>query len=202
MKSPTRTLLTVGLAGLLCGGCSRKENDSPATATPPQPATQPALAAPVPAPAATLSHAAPAVLTPALLAVVAQVESDYQTAKDLYGKIAVLNRIDEVPPAAAGEALWRIFFTEQDVELREEVLNSLLDVEGEDQLKLDLLAAALQREQPQPVRLTAIDMLVDLVNPQAISILQNHLADPDQEIREAVADAVEDLQLVDTPQPQ
>lgn len=181
------TLMTLMLTG--CGKPPASPDNSAATA--------PAATRLEPLPGASQSPTSltptgsvatsPPVATPS----VAELESRYLAARDLYSKLLVLNHLPELPAAEALAMLTRLFEQEEDAELRAELLFSLLDIEGEVAGKLDLLALAIQPNQPYSVRITAIDLLVELNHEEGIAILQNFLTDPDPEIRQAVADAVE-----------
>lgn len=124
-------------------------------------------------------------------AVVADLETQYLAARDLYNKLLVLNKLPELPAPEALAMLARLFEQEEDPELRAELLYSILDVEGEMFAKLSLLALAIQSNQSHSVRITAIDLLVELNHEEGIAILQNFLTDPEPEIRQAVNGAIE-----------
>ncbi len=172
---------------LILTGCSRQE--PPAVES--SPATTPALT-PTPAPVTpTATPTNPAAKPPPVE--IGTLEQEYVRTDDIYTKLTVLTQIPDADPAAALGMLTRLFEQEDDPELREELLQSIHDIEGQSQAKLDFLTIALQPIQPETVRLTAIDLLVSLGHPDAIPILQNFLADPSPDIRQAIADAVEQL---------
>ncbi len=174
----------MALTGLLIiTGCSRREEPATKPVAPPVPVAPSGLP-PLPTPTNTVAK------TPVEVGVL---EQEYVRSQDLYTKLTVLTQIPEADPAAALGMLMRLFEQEEDNEMREELLQSLHDIEGQTQAKLDFLTIALQPVQPETVRLTALDLLVDVGHPDAIPILQNFLADPSPEIRQAVEDAVEQL---------
>jgi HEAT repeat protein len=145
-------------------------------------------AAPPPPPAA-----APVTQAPDDEAVAAELEIEYLAAPDLYGKLQVLSDLVDAPPAAAVDVLGRLFYYEEETEVREEILHSLLDVDGQGEAKRRLLEEAIQPDLPRSLRLTAIDLLAELGDKQALPALQKMLADPDQEVRQAIDDAMNDL---------
>lgn len=124
-------------------------------------------------------------------AAVAERETKYLAARDLYNKLLVLNHLPELPATEALAMLVRLFEQEDDPELRAELLDSITDVHGETAAKLDLLPLAIQPDQPFSVRIPAIDLLVELNHEEGLAIPQNFLTDPDPEIRQAVNDAIE-----------
>jgi hypothetical protein len=140
--------------------------------------------------------------TPAQLAAqVRQEESDYHNTLDFQKRVAILYNLSSVESPETIDAVGRLFLTEQDKELKIELLNSMKDIEGENDKKLTILSAAIRADQPQDVRLEAIDGMTNMEDKRAIQVLQGALNDPDQEIREAAQDAIEQLQE-DTTQPQ
>ncbi len=129
---------------------------------------------------------------PALTAV-EQLEIAYLSTRDLYTKIQIMSELSDSTPAAAVEVIGRLFDFEQDTELREELLVSLMDVDGELDAKRELLEEALDPDLPEPVRLTAIDHLIGLGDKRSLPALQKYVADPSQEVRRAIEDALNEL---------
>ena len=166
MNRPAILLLLVGLVG-----CHDRAPAPPATgpATPP-PAT------------------ATGRLSPAL-----DLELAYLSTRDLYKKIEIMEALTEVAPAEGVLVFGRLFYFEEDPELREELLYSLMDIPGATDAKRALLEEALQPGLPAGVRFMAIDLLVELGDSRAATALQEQLADPDQQIRQAVEEALQDL---------
>lgn len=179
----------IALAVLLLTGCGNPPAPpDPSTATTPavtrlEPLPDTPQTAPATSPTGIVHKSATAAL--------AELETKYLAARDLYNKLLVLNQLPELPAAEALAVLARLFEQEDDAELRAELLYSIHDVDGEVAAKLDLLALAIQPNQPYSVRITAIDLLVELNHEEGIAILQNFLTDPDPEIRQAVNDAIE-----------
>ena len=74
------------------------------------------------------------------------------------------------------------------------MLNSLFDIEGQDDKTAALLAAGVATNQPKDVRDAAIDALGDIEAKRAVPILQSILSDPDEDIREHAKDVIEQVQ--------
>ena len=139
--------------------------------------------------------------TAQLVAQVRQAESDYHNTPDFQKRVVILYNLSSVESPETIDAVGRLFLNEQDKELKIELLNSLTDIEGENDKKLTILSAAIRADQPKDVRSEAIDGMTNMEDKRAIQVLQGLLNDPDQEIREAAQDAIEQLQE-DTAQPQ
>jgi type IV secretory pathway VirB10-like protein len=211
--------ITLAAVALVTGGCSKKETEStgpsspaettvggaetprPAHSTPPPPvaitpATPPTLTAPSTPPAVPPSAQEE---TPAQLAAqVQQLESTYFNTPDLQKRVAMIYELTSIESPATIDAVGRLFVNEKDQELKIELVNSLSDIDGENDKKLNILTAAIRGDQPKDVRSEAIDALVDTEDKRAIQMLQPLLKDTDEEIREAAQDGIEQLQ-VDTP---
>ncbi len=123
----------------------------------------------------------------------AQYTAQYLNATDLRGKIKSMLEASRVGGIEAIMALGQMFQSEQDVELREEILETLMFIPGHDVDKLSLLAVAAAQNQPQSVRETAIDLMIDLGSPNAIQVLQGLLDDKNPLIREAAEDAIREI---------
>jgi hypothetical protein len=211
-----KLFLATGLAAvvLMVAGCSQKES---ATTPPPSPSVAPTAEkseAPTPAPLAPapsvdvkppISAKMPvptAVIppvtqeeTPAQLAAqVRQLEGEYYNTPDFQKRVVIIYNLSSVESPATIDAISRLFLNEQDTELKVELVNSLTDIDGENDKKLTILSGAIRPEQPKDVRLEAIDALADTEDKRAIQVLQGLLNDPDEEIRDAAKDAIEQLQ--------
>jgi len=202
------------VVALLITACSKSEEHAPA---PPQPApaatdsTQPAPAAaavpsskPVEAVAPT---AQPTPLTPVTTPsggaaqVAASLEAAYIANPEFGARVETIYKLTDASTPEAIASLGRLFHMEKDPELKTEILDSLFDIDGQDERKAALLAAGAGADQPKEVRLSAIDGLEDVDAKYALPILQAMASDPDEEIREAAKDAIEMLQPAVPAQP-
>ena len=121
-------------------------------------------------------------------------EKDYLANTNREDRLDLMMDITDWPGPETVKVLTRLFQAETDPELRVDLLDSLLSIEGSVDEKLSLLALATAKGQPTDVRQSAIDGLIDLEDPRAIAILNGLLNDPDEEIREGAKDAIEMLQ--------
>ena len=121
-------------------------------------------------------------------------ERDYYNTPDFQKRVVIIYNLTSVESPAAIDAVNRLFLNEQDTELKVELVNSLSDIDGENDKKLTILTGAIRPDQPKDVRLEAIDALADTEDTRAIQVLQGLANDPDEEIRDAVQDAIEQLQ--------
>ena len=64
------------------------------------------------------------------------------------------------------------------------MINSLTDIDGQNDKKLAILSSAMRADQPKDVRLEAIDGMGDVEDKRGIQILQGFVNDPDEEIRQ------------------
>ncbi len=174
--------LIAGSIALMLIGCSK-----PATTTTPVRSLTPVKVS------ASATATVTTVAAPHSKVDVTTLEQDYTRAKDMIAKVTVLNQIPDLEAASAVSLLGRLFDQEQDTEIREEIVYSLLDIQGQTQAKLDFLTVALQPNQPASVRLAAVDSLVELGHRDAIPILQNFMTDPNEEVRAAIEQAVDQL---------
>jgi HEAT repeat protein len=128
---------------------------------------------------------------------IANLEIEYLTNAEFSARAEVIYKISDVGTPGAIPALGRIFFGETDPELKTEVLSLLVDIDNQDNQKLAILSAAVRADQPKEVREAAIDAITDLESPQrGLPVLQSLSSDPDEEIREDVKDAIEQVQAV------
>lgn len=207
-------IVTVALAMLALVGCSKP---APEEALPPPKApTAKAIEFPAPTnlPAPPVVKAtlppppveAPAVSqedTPeALSGQVKQFEADYQNTPDFQKKVVIIYNLSSVESPDTIDAIGRLFLNEKDKELKIELVNSLLDIEGENDKKLAILGSAIRADQPKDVRLQGIDGMGDTEDKRSIQVLQGLLTDPDEDIRENAQDTIDQLQTdVMPPQP-
>jgi hypothetical protein len=126
---------------------------------------------------------------------IAGIEETYKSLTESSAKVGAIYQISDVGGAFAVESLGRLFQAEKDPDLQVEIVDSLLDIEGEDQLKLALLTAAVGADQNQELREHAIDALTDIDAKLALPVLQALTNDPNEEIREAVSDAIDLLKV-------
>jgi type IV secretory pathway VirB10-like protein len=202
------------VATLAVAGCSKKESGQspppaptiskpvPPSAPVPSPATPDVKPAPVtPSPAASDANApAGDDQTPAQLAAqVKQLESDYQNATDLQKRVVTIYDLSAVDSPVTIDAIGRLFLKEKDEELKTELINSLNDIDGQNDKKLAILSSAVRADQPKDVRLEAIDGMAAMDDKRGIQVLQAFVNDSDEEIREAVHDTIEQLQMTAEP---
>jgi hypothetical protein len=121
-------------------------------------------------------------------------EKDYATATNRDTRLDIMMDIAEIPGAESVKALTRLFEAETDLDLKVDLLDSLLGIEGFKDEKLIMLTMGARQGLPSEVRQSAIDGLIDLEDPRAVPILNGLLNDPDPEIREGAKDALEILQ--------
>jgi aminopeptidase N len=202
---------------LAMAGCSKKETQE--TPLPPPsvttlPATQPLPTLPPPA-ATTLTAATSASAADTnpesgdgqtqaeLAAQVKQLESEYQNTPDFQKRVTLIYEIsanDDAPDVV--DALAHLFLNEEDQELKIELINSLNDVDGQNDKKLAILSTAMRADQPKEVRLEAMDGMGDVQDRRGIQILQGYLNDPDEDVKAAAQDTIEQLQNMPEPSSQ
>jgi aminopeptidase N len=213
-RVPLAVATAVAVVLLAMAGCSKKESQE-APLPPPSvttlPATQPLPALPPPA---TTSAAAAALVSAAdtnqasgddqtqaeLAAQVKQLENEYQNTPDFQKRVTLIYELSSNDDGAdVIDALAHLFLNEKDQELKIELVNSLTDVDGQNDKKLAILSTGMRGDQPKEVRLEAIDGMGDVEDKRGIQILQGFLNDPDEDIKQAVQDTIEQLQ--DVPEP-
>ena len=123
-----------------------------------------------------------------------ELEKTYLANPDFTERVQVIFQLSDLGTVDALGVLGRLFQKEQDPDLRVQVLNSLFDIEGQDDKKAALLAAGVATNQPKDVRDAAIDALGDIEAKRSVPILQSILSDPDEDIREHAKDVIEQLQ--------
>jgi outer membrane murein-binding lipoprotein Lpp len=174
MEKATSNMKRVPLAGatavavvlLAMAGCSKKESEE--TPIPPPsvttlPSTQPLPALPSPAntnvaptaSATDTNQASGDDQTQAELAAqVKQLESDYQNTPDFQKRVTIIYELSSNDDATdVVDALAHLFLNEKDQELKIELVNSLTDVDGQNDKKLAILSTALRADEPKEVRL-------------------------------------------------
>ncbi len=188
------------LAAAVLAACSKQEKTSTPPPEPPPTMSQPAPVAPPPAsptakPSATATNTGP---TPARSANPAEeaaaLERQYISNPDFSSRVETIYKLTDAGTPEAIASLGRLFQMEKDNDLKTEILDSLFDIDGQDNNKAAILAFAVTSGQPKEVRESAIDALEDIDAKYALPILQGLLADPDEEIRDAAKDAIEMLQ--------
>lgn len=121
-------------------------------------------------------------------------EKEYTATTNRDTRLDLIMDIADAPGPESILALSRLFDTETDADLKVDLLDSLLGIEGFVEEKLKLLAKGAQKGLPGDVRQSAIDGLIDLDDQRVIPVLNGLLNDPDEEIRESAKDALEMLQ--------
>lgn len=197
------------LVAAIVVGCSKHEDEPPAVVPPtPTKAASPAAGGsvtPKPAnqgvkPASKPVLTKPAVPRPTPLSPVeaareiAALESAYVANPDFGNRVETIYKIADHDSPESITALGRIFQQEKDPDLKTEVLDSLFDIDGQDDRKVAILTAAAGADQPKDVRESAIDALGDIEPKFAVPILQSLTNDSDEEIRDAAKDQIEQLQ--------
>jgi hypothetical protein len=203
----------LALAVLVLAGCSKPEpqqtpppEPKPVTVKPiefPPPTNLVAAQPPAPAaPAAPTPAAEPQEDSPeALAAQVKGFETEYANTLDFQKRVVIIYNLSSVDSPDTIDAIGRLFLNEKDKELKIELVNSLLDIDGQNDKKLAILSTAVRGDQPKDVRLEGIDGMGDTEDKRAIQILQGMLTDPDEDIRESAQDTIDQLQT-DVAQPQ
>ena len=143
-----------------------------------------------PAPVATVQPDNPAPDTKPLPVL----EKEYLATTNTDTRLDLMMDIAEMPGPDAVKALTRLFEQEKDMDLKVDLLDSLLGIEGAKEEKLIMLTMGSRQGLPAEVRQSAIDGLIDLDDQRVIPILNGLLNDPDQEVREGAQDALEMIQ--------
>ena len=121
-------------------------------------------------------------------------EKEYVATTNRDTRLDLMMDISDFPGPDAVRALTRLFQVETDADLKVDLLDSLLGIEGQVEEKLKMLVLGTEKGLPTDVRQSAIDGLIDLDDPRVIPIFNGLLNDPDEEIREGAKDALEMLQ--------
>jgi hypothetical protein len=121
-------------------------------------------------------------------------EKSYLATTNREDRLDLMMDITDWPGPETVKTLTRLFQSETDPELRVDLLDSLLSVEGSVDEKLAMLTLGTAKGLPTEVRQSAIDGLIDLEDQRVIPILNGLLNDPDEDIRDGAKDALEMLQ--------
>lgn len=121
-------------------------------------------------------------------------EKEYVATTNRDTRLDLMMDISDAPGPEAVQALARLFVIETDPDLKVDLLDSLLGIEGQVEEKLKMLTLGTQKGLPTDVRQSAIDGLIDLDDQRVIPVLNGLLNDPDEDIREGAKDALEMLQ--------
>ena len=124
----------------------------------------------------------------------AVLEKEYAATTNRDERLDLMMDISDLPGPEAVRALTRLFQIETDNDLKVDLLDSLLGIEGQIEEKHKLLTLGTAKGLTGEVRQSAIDGLIDLDDPRVIPVLNSLLNDPDEEIRESAKDALEMLQ--------
>ena len=121
-------------------------------------------------------------------------EKNYLATTNQEERLDILMDIADTPSAESIKTLARLFSVESDPELKIDLLDSLLAIDGFKEEKLDMLKLGVRPGLPIEVRQSAIDGLIDLDDPRVIAVFNGLLNDPEEDVREAAKDALEMLQ--------
>lgn len=140
--------------------------------------------------------------TPAQLAAeVKQLEDDYKNTSDMQKRVTIIYDLSSNESSNTIDAIARLFLNEKNQELKIELIDSLTDIDGQNDKKLAILSSALRADQPKDVRSDAIDGFSDLEDKRGIQILQVYASDPDEDIRDSIKDTIQGLQDLVPPPP-
>jgi hypothetical protein len=123
-----------------------------------------------------------------------ELEKDYATATNRDVRLDIMMDIAETTGPEAVRALTRLFEAETDTDLKIDLLDSLLGIDGYKEEKLIMLTMGARQGLASEIRQSAIDGLIDLDDPRVVPVLNGLLNDPDPEIREGAKDALEMIQ--------
>jgi hypothetical protein len=196
--------MAAGLA-VIVSACSKSEETPAPTLPEPSAKSEPAKTsstiAPAPSEPAAKSAPPPQPFAPATpmpagsaAQVAATLENAYITNPDFNSRVEQIYKLTDAGTPQAIASLGRLFHMERDNDLKTEILDSLFDIDGQDERKAALFAAGAGADQPKEVRQSAIDGLEDIEPKYALPILQALVGDPDEDIRDAAKDAIEMLQ--------
>ena len=110
-------------------------------------------------------------------------------------RIAVIQDLADVPPAAALAFLNRLYPVERREDVKMEMLSALGDLDHEQNRneQLALCMKALAAGQPARVRYVAVQLLGELRDPRGHAMLKTLTTDSDREVRAAAVQMVRDL---------
>src|ERR1041385_9065886 len=121
-----------------------------------------------------------------------QVEQGYAT-NTVSAREIILSDIADLERPATASALGRLFQSETNTELKVTILDYLRRMDGYAQQKLITFSAATKPGQPLALRKRAVDYLGEIKAPSAKTILESLLEDPSPALRQAAADALDEL---------
>lgn len=121
-------------------------------------------------------------------------EKNYLATTNQEERLDILMDIADTPSGDSVKTLTRLFSAEKDPELKIDLLDSLLAIDGFKDEKLEMLKLGVNASLPIEVRQSAIDGLIDLDDPRVIAVFNGLLNDPEEDVREAAKDALEMLQ--------
>lgn len=173
------------------GGCGKQEE----TAPPSKPAIlQPGTNAPAPAVVATqpnvISKRQPR-RAPRPVLGLPELEKKYYEVTTKQEKMALVNEVADHGTKESLALTRRLFQSEQDEQVKDEMLTAIWAIDGLEAEKLEIYRLAVKDTQPQSLRESAIDDISDLEDPAAEKLLKELLKDPNSEIREAAKDGLE-----------
>ena len=211
VRNILKLAMVAGLTATIWTGCGQKEESAPAPQPlPPKKAERAKETPKVLAPTPSVKPVAPAKSADQMTPVTTEADESTPTAPELEKKylanpdfterVQVIFQLSDLGSPEALSVLGRLFQKEQDPDLRIQVINSLFDIDGQDDKKVALLAAGAATNQPKDVRDAAIDSLGSIDIKHAMPILQSLLNDADEDIREHAKDTIEQLQTQDAMQ--
>jgi hypothetical protein len=120
----------------------------------------------------------------------------YPTLDDPASRSALVDRVLAMTETAAtgqvvAQALEMIFHQESTAKVKLDILNDLILLD--EPYSIISFLEGIDPNQPQEVRAKAIDALGNLGDPRAVPFLQQFIADPDPDIRDAAKNALEAL---------
>jgi HEAT repeat protein len=121
-------------------------------------------------------------------------EKGYVILSEAEERSTIIDTISDLETPETVPALGRLFAIETDPELKEELIEAVGWGDTTDAAKAMVYAAALPVEQPASVRLAAIDGLSEIDANLALPLLRPLIADPDQEVHDAVLETIRNLE--------
>jgi HEAT repeat protein len=115
----------------------------------------------------------------------AELERRYYSEPDLLTRTETVYQLADANTAAAQTTLARLYYAEQDVELKINMLQAIPFFEGGDRTQtLAMLQSATLPTERYELRSAALEVLQDLADPATLPIVQRMANDADPEIRE------------------
>jgi HEAT repeat protein len=124
-----------------------------------------------------------------------QLEAAFNNTRDFTKRAAIIEQLSVTESPDAIDSITRLFLNERDPMLKVELIDSLMNIDGENDKKLMLLLGAIRDNQRKDVRIAAIEAMGETEDMRAIQVLQGLLKDSDKEVRMAARDAVEQLKM-------